>query len=373
MKGQGAFLRVGLLIVLGTAAVLGVVLFLSGDRWRRGQSFESYFSESVQGLEVGGPVKFRGVTLGRVSQIGLVSAEYSLRDTEPMDLQKFRQVYVRYTIDPTRVGRVPDTESAIRTGLRARIAAQGITGLSYIELDFVDPAQFPAQKIPWTSVAEVIPSMPSTLTQVQDAAQHFLAELNKVDLQRLSTQVIGLIEDVRTELKSGDVHTAILQVVQLLKSVEANVERANVPGLVAEARTAAGAARDLVTTLQATVERSNVPKLMDDARGTLTAARALVDGPEIRAALSNVALAAERLAQATARLQPVINSANTAMRRVGDGTSDLQQSLVPLLRDAQAAAANLRETTEALRQYPAGVLLGGPPPRSNDRPAERGR
>jgi hypothetical protein len=39
---------------------------------------------------------------------------------------------------------------------------------------------------------------------------------------------------------------------------------------------------------------------------------------------------------------------------------------VPLLRDLSATAANLRETTEALRQYPAGVLLGGPPPREKE-------
>ena len=366
MRGRGMFLRVGLLIVLGTVAVLGVVLFLSGDRWRRGQAFESYFAESVQGLEVGSPIKFRGVTLGRVSAVGLVSAEYNLESAETMDLDKYRQVFVRYTIDPNRVGRVPDTASAISTGLRARIAAQGITGLSYIELDFVDPVQFPAQKVPWISTAEIIPSMPSTFSQVQDAAQHFLAELNKVDLERLSKQIIGLIEDVRTELKTGNVSVAIQRVVKLLETVEANVERANVPGLVAEARSAAASARDLVTTLHTTVERANVPALVDDTRGAVGAARTLLDGPELRAALNNIALAADRLAQATARLQPVINNANTAMRRVGDGTSDLQQALVPLLRDAQAAAANLRETTEGLRQYPAGALLGGPPPRPRE-------
>ena len=367
MRGQSVFLRVGLMIVLGTVAVLGVVLFLSGDRWRKGQVFESYFAESVQGLEVGGAVKFRGVTLGRVSQIGLVSAEYSLVNAEEMDLNKYRQVFVRYTIDPRRIGRVPDTDSAIRTGLRARIAAQGITGLSYIELDFVDPMLFPVQQVPWIATAEVIPSMPSTFTQVQDAAQHFLAELNKVDLSRLSTEITGLIGDIRTELRSGDVHTAIGQIVKLLETVEANVQRANVPALVADARTFVGS-------LNTTVEQSNIPALVTDARGAVTAARNVMDGPELRTMMTNIALAAERLAQATAKLQPVLNSANATMRRVGDGTSDLQQALGPLLRDVQAAAANLREVTDGLRQYPAGVLLGGPPPRPDGlRPGERAR
>lgn len=356
MRAQGAFLRVGLLIVLGTAGVIGIVLFLSGDRWRGGHAYESYFTESVQGLEVGAPIKFRGVTLGRVARIGLVSAEYGLDDAAEMNADNYRQVYVRYTIDPTRVGRLPDTAAAIRTGLRARIASQGITGLSYIELDFVDPRQYPARPVPWAPAAEVLPSMPSTFSQVQDAAQHFLAELNKVDLSRLSAQIIGLIEDVRESLKTGDVHMTITRAVRLLETVEANIERADVPGLIAELRATAQAGRDLVTMAQTTVDKANIPALMEDVRGTATAMHAL----------------AERLSQATAKLHPLLASLNATARRAGDGTADLQQALVPMLRDAQAVTTSLRETAEALRQYPAGTLLGGQPPRGLDRGLDRG-
>lgn len=347
MQAQGAFLRVGLLIVLGAVGVLGVVLFLGGDRWRSGHAYESYFTESVQGLEVGAPIKFRGVTLGRVSRIGLVSAEYGLEDAAEMNAENYRQVFVRYTIDPTRVGRLPDTAAASRTGLRARIASQGITGLAYIELDFVDPQQYPARPVPWVAAAEVLPSMPSTLSQVQDAAQHFLAELNKVDLAHLSEQIIGLIEDVRESLKSGDVHVAIAQMIRLLQSVEANVERADLPALIGELRATTGAARDLVATVHTTVEQAQIPALMGDVRATATAIHALAD----------------RLAQAAAKLPPLLANIDAAARRAGAGTADLQQALVPLLRDTQAVVTNLRETTEALRRYPAGALLGGPPPR----------
>ena len=49
-------------------------------------------------------------------------------------------------------------------------------------------------------------------------------------------------------------------------------------------------------------------------------------------------------------------------QRAGNGTSDLEQGLVPLLRDMQATAQNLREMSESLRRYPAQVF-GQPPPR----------
>ena len=142
MEGRGAFLRVGLLILGCTAILIGAVVILGSNLFRGGTPFETYFRESVQGLQVGAPVKYLGVTLGQVTEIGLTSAVYG-RDL-PVDADRtgYRDVYVRFVIDVKRVGRVPDTQTAIVNGLRAKLASQGLTGLSYIELAFVNPAQY---------------------------------------------------------------------------------------------------------------------------------------------------------------------------------------------------------------------------------------
>ena len=50
-------------------------------------------------------------------------------------------------------------------------------------------------------------------------------------------------------------------------------------------------------------------------------------------------------------------------QRARSGTADLEQGLIPLLRDMQATAQNLREMTDSLRRYPAQVF-SQPPPRS---------
>ena len=83
--------------------------------------------------------------------------------------------------------------------------------------------------------------------------------------------------------------------------------------------------------------------------------------------LANLSTAADRLAEGASKLPALITALEATSRRAGNSTADLQQSLVPMLRDMQATAANLRETTEALRQDPAQVLLGGPPPRERAR------
>ena len=331
--GRAAFLRVGLLVAVGGALAVALALFLGGNTIRNGRIYETYFEESVQGLEIGAPVKFRGVTLGQVTGIGLASAAY-LRD-RPADLRSTanRLVYVRYIIDPGRVGQMVSADMLTDSGLRAKLASQGITGLAYIELDFFDPAQYPAPTLPWTPEYDTIASVPSTLTQVQDAAQTLLARLNAVDLVGLVRAAQRLLDDLHAELATGDAHQALSGTAALAATLRETVTRADLPGLTAE------------------------------LRSTAAALRTLAGGPQTREALAATTRAATGVAEAAARLPALFAVLEATLRRAGSGITDLQSDLAPVLRDARAAAANLRATTEELRRYPSGVLLGGPPPR----------
>ena len=325
---RGAFLRVGLLVVTGIAVAVALALFLGGNRIHNGHVFETYFSESVQGLELGAAVKFRGVTLGDVTEVGLVSAVYHPHDNRQAT---YRLVYVRYLIDIGRTGRPTQLDTAAGTGLRARLASQGITGLSYLELDFVDSAQFPAEPVPWTPLYDVIPSMPSTLAQVQDAAQTLLAHINAVDIIAVGHSAQRLLDDLHREFASdGEAQQALAGAAALMAAARQAVQGADLPGLAAE------------------------------TRGTVAGLHALVGGKQARDTLAAISLAADRL-------PALVTALETTVHRTGGEMSDLQSDLVPVLRDARAAAANLRETSEALRRYPAGVLFGGPPPRDGSR------
>jgi ABC-type transporter Mla subunit MlaD len=110
-----------------------------------------------------------------------------------------------------------------------------------------------------------------------------------------------------------------------------------------------------------------LPALTADLRKTSGSVRDTVQGKEMRALLTNAANAADRLSVAAAKLPALIATLDATARRANSGTADLQQSLTPLLRDLQATLSNLRETSQALRQYPAEVLFGGPPPRRPER------
>jgi ABC-type transporter Mla subunit MlaD len=96
----------------------------------------------------------------------------------------------------------------------------------------------------------------------------------------------------------------------------------------------------------------------------------MVQGDDMKRLLAGSAKAADRLARAVAQLPPLIAALQATAQRTDSGIGDLERALVPLMRDMQAAAQNLREITEALRRAPAQLLLGSPPPRS---PEEQGR
>ncbi len=331
MEGRMAPLRVGLLILGGIGLLLALVWFLRGGQVNDGTLFVTYFTESVQGLEVGSKAEYRGVTVGRVTQLGVVSAIHGTDEkdvTEPL----FRQVYVRYIVDTARIGQFPSVTEAVRLGLRARLNTQLITGLSYVELDFVDPAKYPVEAIPWKPEAAFVPSIPSTFAQVQNAGQQLLAKLDKVDVAQLVTSLTTLSDGLNKELASGDLHDTLTAASGLFNHADAAVKGADLPGLAADLRQTSG-------------------KLA-----------ALAASPELKALLTHGASATEQLGQLTGRMARLITALETTVRQVAGGTAELHAGLAPLVRNMQAASENLRELTSSLRQYP-GQVLSGPPPR----------
>ena len=60
--------KLGLFVVVGFCAAVATAVFFGAQSLRNETvRYKTYFDESVQGLEVGSFVKFRGVTIGTVS------------------------------------------------------------------------------------------------------------------------------------------------------------------------------------------------------------------------------------------------------------------------------------------------------------------
>jgi ABC-type transporter Mla subunit MlaD len=325
MESRRAAFRVGLFVIGGIAVLLGLLFFLSGAVLHPGTPLETYFSESVQGLDIGTSVKFRGVTIGKITDIGLVSAEYPPGNTSVSERKVYQQVVVRFTIDPRKTGDDVDLSKAIQHGLRVQIAPQGITGLAYLELTFVSPAQYPAQTVPWVPDSPVIPSIPSTLTQVQDAVQQVISSLGKVDLGKMVDQVSSLMTVLNQELSTGNAHKALANANTLLVNLNNQVTQSNLPA-------------------------------------TTQAVRTLADGPRTQQILAQLSQTTAQLNKVSVELPALVAASQATISQASETTADLQSQLIPILQDMKATTANLRELTSSLQRNPSSALLGAPPP-----------
>lgn len=325
MAGPRTQFSVGLLVLAGAVLLVGFVLFLTADRLRSGDAlFETYTRESVQGLEVGSPVRYRGVQIGRVAGIALAAAEYR-RPAGENFAGAFQLVVVRFTVDLARTGDIPSTEGAVAAGLRTRLATQGLTGVTYIELDFVDPDRFPAPSVPWQPIHPVIPNQPSTAAQVQTAAETLLRRLEGVPVEEIVANLNGVLLDIRSRLESPEADALLRESAALLQDLRGQVDQAQIPAAIGE------------------------------LRGAAAGVRGLAEGREVRALLAE-------LTRTTQELRRVAQSLGPTVGRVNATVGDVQADLAPILRDLRAATSNLRETTEALRRSPSQALLGAPPP-----------
>ena len=142
-----SYFKIGLFVISATVlAVIGIVVLGVGSVFQRTALVETYIEESVQGLDIGSPMKFRGVLVGKVEEITLTSAVY---DT------KRRYVLVRIGITsnlfqfPLADPNDPNFKAELERGFRVRLAAQGLTGVAYLEADYLDPERNPPLEIDW--------------------------------------------------------------------------------------------------------------------------------------------------------------------------------------------------------------------------------
>jgi paraquat-inducible protein B len=294
------------LFMIGAIAlsVVGVATLASAAWFDRQSTFISYFGESVNGLEVGAPVKFQGVLVGRVTNL--------LIQIESRD--KTFQIPVEYVIDLTRLtslnGSFVDLENPtvlrqqIDDGLRAQLQMESlVTGQLYIELAYrTDPAAAQLEARP-TAYPE-IPTSPSLLAAFGTQAGSVVGEvmsilfrvnemLEAVNMEELNRSVVASAAAVERLAESPEIREALGEVPGL--SAEIGVTMRSVQQLSERLSTSidpvqlqlAGTNAEVVLTLQ------SMREAIEETRGTLSSDSGI--GYRMEGAMASLEAAAEAL------------------------------------------------------------------------------
>ncbi len=127
---------IGLFVIIGLSVFLLVTLnFFKNKFSNKENQIVMFFEESITGLNVGSPVVFKGVEVGQVSKIGLL--------TDPKTLDFNIPVYAK--MNQQSIASMQGYENKnlllkelIKKGLRARLATQSfVTGQLMIEFEML--------------------------------------------------------------------------------------------------------------------------------------------------------------------------------------------------------------------------------------------
>ncbi|MGE4553726.1 MAG: MlaD family protein [Desulfovibrionaceae bacterium] len=368
--------RLGLFVLVGSFLLLVVITVLGGGNWfRKVVLFETYLNESVNGLEVGSPVKYRGVQVGNVRVIGFVTGRYV--DAASSDQ---RYVYVEFEMehgavqDLTRgVENEAQLAREIKSGLRVRPISQGLTGQLVLGIDYVDPAANPPLTITWEPRLPYIPSAPSTLSRVEQAVtgvSYALGGLNKDDISGLLKGFRAVAENMAAFLERAGGRRIGELLQQNLEQTRDLFTRVNgllgAPGtdrLLPETAALVGGLRSLVDESRGDVVQAF--RGLARASGELAEAshkvNAFLDDPGLRRGLGRLPETLDKANNAVAEFEAATTRFRDAMSRIDAVVADQQLGVGEIMDNVRGVTQNLRELTEELKRHPSGALFGAPP------------
>jgi len=307
----GLFLVVALVVVLATA-----VFFLQRMRTRAVLALVTYTNEDVSGLDVSDPVRFRGVPVGRVTDIRVDPHNESIE----IGFELFLDRLSTFGIDVRRIREI--TASGLVPKMRAQIVGNPVTGEAYLLLD--RPANPPPPiALNFTPNRTYVPSMPSRISKLED-------------------RLPQLLERADTTLKT---------LREIISRMPENIERTD----------------RFFTNIERVIRDSDLPGLSADSRqflaATSTQLAQLEQIKQITADMHRLIETQEEFAELVrdthdtikaADLQGTTQATRETMDRTTLAADDLRRSL-PAIRES---LEQLRQLARMLEEQPESVVYG---------------
>ena len=314
MAVDKSYARLGLFLVIAIVIILATgLLFIQRMRSREVMEIVTYTQENVSGLDISSPVRYRGVAVGRVSDL---QVEPGGRTIE-IDFELFADRLA------TVGANVTNLQELARTGvferLRAQVVGNPVTGEAYLFLDMPENPP-PPMALGFTPDRPYIPSMATPVQELRDRLPEVLERVEST--MRVLAEIVVRIPD---SLDRAD---------RFFTNVERIVRESELPALSADSRkffsTTSAQIDAIASNLDGLVgEDGTLTKFASEARSAIEAADLPASGRATRDAMDQTSLAAE----------------------------DLRRAL-PAMRES---LDELREVARQLQQQPESVVYGPRP------------
>ena len=332
MASQKTKFAVGLFLASGMVFAVLVIIWLGMSRFlEKGRYYVTYFDESVQGLNIDSPVKYRGVFIGRVDSID-VAPDSKL-------IQVVLKIESGQTLDSSMV---------------AQLKSVGITGSMFIEIDrkkAAEPDQSP--KLNFPARYPIVASKPSEIGELISGINAVLDQIKSLDLRGIAERVKLTLENIDQKVSQADVK-------RISDSLEASLGRANL--LLNDQRWN----RILSLVDQGVLSFNTVVKGANHSLDRLDKTIVRIDGivaekeSSIKAAIDDFKLAMQRA-------NVFLEKGSSLMDGTDSAVTQLMQHLLIVAQNLEKASENLNQIMELLADQPSQLIFGEPPvPRKVD-------
>lgn len=297
MTSRASYALVGVFVLVLGAAWLAISLWLTlGDYSTRYTPYRVYLDESVSGLYLDAPVKYRGVEVGKVVGIEL--------NPDVPD-------QVMLTLD------VVDT-TPIRTDTVAELSVQGLTGIAFVELKG-GTVEAPPLQAAAGEAYPVIPSLPSFFARLDMSSTELITNLNA-----LASNLARMMDaDGRKQLRG--ILTNLNTLTETLVRREADLDRS-----------ISNAAKLMQNSATASEEFSPLLVQLNETAGSIQAM-------------------ADQVAQAGESLNSYVKSSGTGITQFSQQTLPEFGALVAELR---RLASTMQKVGERLEDDPRALIYG---------------
>jgi phospholipid/cholesterol/gamma-HCH transport system substrate-binding protein len=339
MNDKQHYLRLGLFVTV-SLAILFCVLFILGARslFQPSLTVETYFDGSVAGLELGAPVTYRGVPLGKVTAIAVSSAVYE--NDVAVDKRK-GYIVVRATMTGARTQIwKKELDAYVKRGLRVQTQLAGITGQQHLSLDYLDSQRYRPLPFDWNPDYPYVPSAPSVTSEIIANVQSLIANLDKAEIQRLGQNLNALVVNLNKKLDQVPVAELSGEAMAVLKDARTTIDRVD---------------RALA---QAPIEQT-----VRNLAAASTRLDELLADPALKRTMGDVSAVTGRVRKIAenGELDRIVKNLDRTVQRADALLADNQYDVRGAVQDLRVTADNLRTLSEIVKRYPPGLFIGGPP------------
>jgi phospholipid/cholesterol/gamma-HCH transport system substrate-binding protein len=326
MASQKVKFTVGLFVFSGIVIAVLAFIWLGMSRiLEKGQRYAIYFDESVQGLEIDSPVKYRGTPIGRVVDID-VAPDSRL-------IQVIAKMEKGHNIDPNIV---------------AQLSVVGITGSMFIELDL--KAKDEPDKTPPLSFKPeypVLASKKSNITEILEGIDDFLIQIRAIDLDGISGKIKVTLDNFNQLMADANIKGLSGKLESSLENISAIVERERWDRIISSAENAMKSLESVTGKADGSVDRLD---------NTLKSLEKISTGNE-----KNITQAINDFKTAMTKVNTLLDNGNSVVTGVDDTVYQLGHDLNEIARNIEVATENLNKIIDIVSDQPSQLIFGEPP------------